>query len=230
MAYCIVKECNEFLDNNCENIAEHKTEIIGDKLIVCAYNVSNNKHSELKICLNLINSLFCDIEVKNQKKKIITSYIISKTLFIFYNIKNKSNNKENILCVISGELDYNNNIISNTLKNQMYFNIYHSAKQDELCKHLSIKLNLMKIKYDIYSSKFILLFKSDNKILVATLDYLMSIHSVATNIKFLKNHNYEFICIQGNPINIYVIEKNKYKIIYYDEHKHIKKVILCFCL
>lgn len=170
------------------------------------------------------NIFICDDE-EIKSKKIIASFIISSNIYIFLNVKTKCEKKNNFLYVLVGKNDSEK---IKTMKIQMYFNIYESARQDELCRHLSNNLNLCQIQYDIQSSKFILLFESDNKTLMASLDYLLSIHSVSTDLNFLK-YNGNLLCINSKPLMFCVSKKNEYKIIVIGCEKKIKKMYAVIC-
>lgn len=225
MSDCVVKKCSSC---NCEDILKHNN-CDRDNIIIKSADTNNNDRCiSFRINSKLLNSLFCNIEIENQEINMIASYLVSRTLFIFYNIKNTLNNKHNILCIISAEIDINNNIIKNTLHNQMYFSIYYSAKHDGLCKHLARKLNIVQIVYDIYLSKFILVFEFNDKIIFSSLEYLMSIHSVATDMLFIKNNDCEFLCINGKSKNLSVTKKNTYKLLYCDTDNNTKSIILTF--
>jgi hypothetical protein len=108
----------------------------------------------------------------------------------------------------------------------MYFNIYESARQDELCRHLSKNLNLIQVQFDNVGNKFILLFESDDKTLLASINYLASINSVSTELNFIKNHKGDLLCINKKPLFFCVIKKNEYKIIVYDTELKSKKIFV----
>lgn len=220
MSNCTIYECNNIRDFQCENnfYYKHNKDIIE----INSFDVNCKIYVNLKLSEMLLDVLINCSE--NEHKKIIASFIISDSFFIFCNVKDKCVQKNNMLYVIYGKLDKAHDIIYNSLKTQMYFNVYESARQDELCRHLSKNLNLTQIQFDGAGNKFILLFESDNKTLLASINYLTSINSVSTDLNFIKNNKREFLCINKNPLFLCIVKKNEYKIIVHDLESKSKKI------
>lgn len=197
------------------NCTHHK-----DFININVFDIDSNTTRNIKI-----NEPYICREENIESKRIIAAFLLLNNIYVFINIKTKSEKKNNFIYVLSGK---NAQEQINTLKIQMYFNIYESARQDGVCRHLSKNLNVCQIQYDNQSNKFILLFESDNKTLIASLNYLLSIYSVATDLFFCKEND-ELICINYKPVMFVVSKKNEYKIAVLDDNKKSKKIYVVSC-
>lgn len=230
---CHISECTDFPEiGNCDNC---KIDSCCGKIEISAQDASktscaSNKKTIIKICENtfheLIKKIKCDI--KSDDYEIVGCVLIGIYFYIFVQSKNKY--KNNILCVIFGKLDMTTLIaINDSLKIQMCYNLYNSAKNSCLDKKISKHLKIVQVLYNPHDDLFILLINSHNKTILGKIEHLEAIYSVGTSIDFIYTDSCHLLIIDNPPICINAITKEKYKITIFDKcAKYNKSYMLCF--
>jgi hypothetical protein len=195
-------------------------------IIKISENIYNKTLEKIKcdICRET-NDDVCNFEI-------ISCILIGNFFYIFLQMLN--NHKKNILSVIQGEITNINNeniAIDNSIKNQMNYNLYNSAKNSCLDKHIAKRLKIVQILYNKYDDLFVILLKSCGFTLLAKIEHLEAIHSIGTNIDFIFTHKCDLLLINGIPLCICPVEKEKrkYNLTVFDECDKCNKThILCF--
>lgn len=196
-----------------------------------SYEVRINKCEWEKI----VKSLKC--ELNDGTYKIIDSIAIGPHLYIFVGAKRKS--KNNTLCVIYGKIDIDKklenccskkDLIKNTLKIQMCYNIYCLIKECCYERNRGYNLKIVQVSYNPYDDLFVVLFAGCCETLIGTIEHLESIHSIGTSLKLVNND--ETCCpliLDYKPVSICAVCKHKYKFVGIDCNSKCQKTLhLCF--
>jgi hypothetical protein len=192
---------------------------------LCVYNTEIKKEITVKVNQNIImNLLYNDECACHDAYMIIDSIMIGKYIYIFIQLNKK---KTNLLYVLNGQVE-NHIVLDESLNIQMYYDLYNLCKNSDLCCHVSTKLKVKRVIYNIYDNIFVILFGFESKTLFGKLDYLSSIHSVGTAIELVKS-GCELLVINHIPLNIIVLSHNKYEVSVFNEHKKMNRIYgLCF--
>lgn len=218
---CEIMECNNICNNccldNCKNVCDENIclNVISNEKCICCVNISKNK-------LNcLMNEVKC--ETHKNKYKIICAINLGNIIYIF--IQTGYNSKYNMLCVIHGTFDnVNNKIINETLKLHTKYNIYISAKGENINTNNAIKLKVTNIVYNKFNDLFAVLLCVKNTTFIATIDNFSSLDTLGCALIFLhKKSSCNLIMFKQCIHCIMPCDKNKYVIIIYDTQSNCRK-------
>jgi len=225
--------CNNQCDTQCVQ-SNCNVNICNDTIELCVFNPKKN--TKVNMCLSeskfkcLIKSVSCHMECN---LKIVGALLVSTYIFIFVQLGRKT--KKNTLCVIHGHVDTINNIINqNTLKIQMCYNIYLTAKSNNINSSDAKNLKIVCVTYNPVKDVFVLLFNNNHKTMIGKIENLEAIHTIGTMIEFVslkcaKTHTNCILTIEHDPKCIIVLSDGKYKLFVWDCNTCCDKAYkLCF--
>jgi hypothetical protein len=228
---CEIMECNDICDNYCSTDCCHNYKKSCDEKICLQVCINDKETASIYVSKNKLDHLIKQIKCKTDvnKYKIICAINLGKTTYIFVQLG--YNSKYNTLGVIQGSFDdINKQILNNTLTLHTQYNIYVSAKGENISTKDAMKLKITSIVYNKFNDVFVALLCLENKTLIATIDNLPSLKSLGLALLFVHiKYSCDVLMLKQCVHCIIPCEKNKYKLIIYDTRtNHKKSFILCF--
>jgi hypothetical protein len=219
MSYCDISKSYECLE--CVKTESIYRECYCGKMSIWTQNASkNNQKILIKISENIfnkaINEIKCEYKCNDHiKYEFVGSILISSYLYIFVQFYN--NKKNNILCVIQGQVDLKYCVIDETVTVKMCYNMYNLFKNENIDKKCVKDSKIVEVTYSYCDDIFLLLINCDNKTILGKIEHLEAFHSIGTHISIIYQSPCNYFLINNPPICIKVIDKKKYKLYAYDK-------------